>query len=261
MCISVRPPGSSDRSRTHTTASATSSRRCARPPTTSRKVPPASRPSYKAPATTSCWRPTTPRCGWAPGRSSSAGVFSTQNGSFDLSEMESIVRYNLTDDRVPVRGNLAARWGWLAPNRRMAQPGVVAPVRRERRTRGPDVEGVDPSTDRRRDGARRRRGAGTAEGDGPGRRRRPHDQRPERAQRRHAPAVRPGRGDTQRGAAQGGPEPRRIRGRGAPPERELAGRAPRVGARRYRRRAASPPVVRTRRTNKPGGKRCRWRVR
>jgi hypothetical protein len=47
----------------------------------------------------------------------SAGVLSTEHGSFHLSDMQSIVDYNLPDDRVPLRGDLAARWGWLAPNR------------------------------------------------------------------------------------------------------------------------------------------------
>jgi hypothetical protein len=47
----------------------------------------------------------------------SAGVLAAADGSFHLSPMQSITEYTLPDDRVPLRGDLLARWGWLAPNR------------------------------------------------------------------------------------------------------------------------------------------------
>jgi hypothetical protein len=46
----------------------------------------------------------------------SIGVLTTERGALALGDMESIPTYNLPDARVPLTGDLAARWGWLKPN-------------------------------------------------------------------------------------------------------------------------------------------------
>ena len=47
----------------------------------------------------------------------SVGVLSTADGSLHLGPVRSIIDFNLPDDRVPLTGDLADRWGWLEPNR------------------------------------------------------------------------------------------------------------------------------------------------
>ena len=169
----------------------------------------------------------------------SVGVLSTADGSLDLGPMESIVDYNLPDDRVPLSGDLASALGLAGTEPGVAQPRVLTALRRERRTRREDVEGIDGPGRRRCHGDRRRRTAGFARGDRPGASRWRHRQLRQRGRRRDAAAVRPRRARERRSSASRAAEHRGVGGGGPVAERLMGPRASGVGARRSTRRAGT----------------------
>ena len=126
-----------------------------------RRPPPRPPPSCRVPGPTCSWRATTPRCARARVRSSRPGPSPRATAS-------SISRHGahrLADPppgRRPVGGDLEARWGWLHPRGRLAEPRTDPPVRRQRPTGGQHVEGEHGPERRRRPRHRRRRDSRTS---------------------------------------------------------------------------------------------------
>ena len=189
-CTSARRTDSSARSHGAATGSTTSSCRCE---TSTEHIEAAAASVAKllqGPRTTCCSPRTTRRCASAPARSSASACSRLPMDRCGCRRCGRSPTSTCPDDRVPLSGDVADRWGWLAPNREWrnlaSSPRFDAnaelAAQMWKASTGQDVDGVLAHRPRRAPRAARR--------DRAGRGRRHHDRRRQRPRGRHADAVR-----------------------------------------------------------------------